>query len=382
MQPEQPFYFRASMILFMLVLIGFIMFVGADIIVPFAFAVLLAILLIPLNAYLERRGMGRINAITISILLAVIVIGGVIYFLSSQILSFMDDIPQMKKRIGELILMVQKWAQKRFGISIREQTNYINSATGSGSGNMIGNTFLSLKDTLFVLTLLPIYTFLILYYRSMLKKFILDIFKHHNRDRVEEVLKESRCVIQNYMVGLMIEMGIVALINFIGFQIIGIEYAVFLAVFAAVLNLIPYIGMLIASIFCTLVTLTTSSNTVDAVWTLVVLWVVQFIDNNILMPKIVGSKVKINALITILGVLIGGALCGISGTFLSIPGIAILKVIFERVDELKPWGMLLSDNITSNKPGRIYSRITSIRRKPRPLPDITVENSTQPPAAK
>jgi len=381
MLKEQPFYFRASMILFMLVLIGFILFVGADIIVPFAFAVLLSILLIPITSVLERRGLGRINAITISILLAVLFIGGVIYFLSSQILSFMDDVPVMRKRIAELVLMVQKELQARFGISVREQTSYLNSATGSGTG-IVGNTVLSLKDTLFVLTLLPIYSFLILYYRTMIKKFLLDVFKHHNKDRVEEVLAESRGVIQNYMLGLLIEMGIVALINFIGFQIVGIEYAVFLAVFAAVLNLIPYIGMLIASIFCALVTLTTSPNPADAIWALVVLWVVQFIDNNFLMPKIVGSKVKINALITILGVLIGGALCGISGTFLSIPGIAILKVIFERVDELKPWGMLLSDNITSNKPSRIYAKITSIRRKHPPVAGITVENSTQPPAAK
>jgi len=381
MLKEQPFYFRTSMILFMLVLIGFILFIGADIIVPFAFAVLLSILLIPITSILERRGLGRINSITISILLAVIFIGGIIYFLSSQVLSFMDDVPEMRKRISQLILMLQKQLQAKFGISVREQTTYINSATASGPG-IVGNTMLSLKDTLFVLTLLPIYSFLILYYRSMIKKFLLDVFKHHNKDRVEEVLAESRGVIQNYMLGLLIEMVIVAIINFIGFQIVGIDYAIFLAVFAAVLNLIPYIGMLIASIFCALVTLSTAANPFDAIWALVVLWVVQFIDNNFLMPKIVGSKVKINALITILAVLIGGALCGVPGTFLSIPGIAILKVIFERVDELKPWGMLLSDNITSNKPGRIYSRITSIRRKPVPMPGLTVENSTQPPPAK
>jgi predicted PurR-regulated permease PerM len=246
---------------------------------------------------------------------------------------------------------------------MREQSQYIDTAKNSGSG-ILGDTFLSLTDVLLGLTLLPIYTFLILYYRNMLKKFILAVFKDGDREKVEDVLRESRGVVQNYMVGLMIEMGVVAVINFMGFAIIGIEYAVFLAVFAAIMNLIPYIGMLIASIFCCIVTLTTSDNLTDAIWTLLVLIIVQFIDNNIIMPRVVGSKVKINAMITILGVLIGGALCGISGMFLSIPGIAILKVIFERVDNLKPWGMLLSDDITSNQPGRIYSRVTRLRRKP------------------
>jgi len=198
----------------------------------------------------------------------------------------------------------------------------------------------------------------------MLKEFLISVFKIEHKEKVQEVLKESRVVVQSYMVGLMIEMGIVALINWIGFMIIGIEFAIFLAVFAAVLNLIPYIGMLIASVFCMLITLSTSTNPSDAIWILVVLIVVQFFDNNIIMPKVVGSKVKINALITILGVLIGAALCGISGMFLSIPCIAILKVIFERIDGLKPWGILLSDTITSNKPSRIFERVTILNMKP------------------
>lgn len=376
----RPFYYRLSMILFMLLLICIFIYFGSDIIVPFALSVLLAILLIPANSYLEKKKFSRINAIIVTLACACIFIFGIIYFLSTQLFAFLDDIPQIRKRIAELVLTVQKWLQHRFGISIREQTSYINSATDSGPG-LVGNTFLSLKDTFFVLSLLPIYTFLILYYRDMLKKFLIDIFKDDNREHVEEVLRESRGVIQNYMVGLMIEMGIVALINFLGFLIVGIHYAVFLAVFAAVLNLIPYIGMLIASIFCVIVTLTSSPNTTDAIWTLIVLWVVQFFDNNIIMPRVVGSKVKINSLITILGVLIGGALCGIPGTFLSIPAIAILKVIFERVDELKPWGMLLSDNITSNQPGKIYSRITAIRRKQpkKKVAAVYGEKNPQPP---
>ena len=360
---QQPFYFRFSMILLMLLLAGFILKWANDIIIPFALALLLAILLIPLNKFLEKRKISRVYSITISLVVSFFFIFGIIYFLSTQILNFLDDIPEIKKRLNTLIGKGQLWLQNRFGVTTREQAVYFEDAKGAGQG-MIGTTFLSLKNTLFILSLLPIYTFLILYYRDMLKRFLVDVFKTSDKAHVEDVLRESKGVIQNYMLGLLIEMGIVAVINFTGFFIIGIDYAVFLAVFAALLNLIPYIGMLIASIFCCLITLTTSENTSDALWTLIVLWVVQFFDNNILMPKIVGSKVKINALFTILGVLLGGALAGISGMFLAIPGIAILKVIFERVDHLKPWGMLLSDDITSNRPGRIYTSVAKLRKKP------------------
>ncbi len=117
----------------------------------------------------------------------------------------------------------------------------------------------------------------------------------------------------------------------------------FLGLLAAVLNLIPYVGMLVASVLCMAVALTTSDNLGEVVWVGVILIIVQFIDNNLIMPYVVSSKVRINALVSIIGVLVGGALAGISGMFISIPGIAILKAIFDRVDGLKPWGELLGD---------------------------------------
>jgi predicted PurR-regulated permease PerM len=165
------------------------------------------------------------------------------------------------------------------------------------------------------------------------------------------------------MVGLLIEMGIIATINTVGFLLVGIKYAFFLGLLAAVLNLIPYIGMLIASIFCMLVTLTTTSDLMQVVWVAVVLIVVQFFDNNIIMPKIVSSRVKINALMTIFGVLVGEAIAGISGMFLSIPAIAILKVIFDRIDHLKPWGELLGDDITYTRKGRLLKRFASSKSR-------------------
>jgi predicted PurR-regulated permease PerM len=247
-----------------------------------------------------------------------------------------------------------------------EQATLMNNAAekvkSTGSG-LIGDTFLSVTQGLMIVVLLPVYSFLVLYYRDMIKRFIVSLFKEVHRSNVIEVLQESKFIVQGYMTGLIIEMGIVAAINAAGFLILGIKYPIFLGALAAILNMIPYIGMLIASVFCMLITLTTSTHMSDAVLVLVILTVVQFIDNNIIMPKVVSSKVKINALITILGVLIGGALAGISGMFLSIPGIAILKVIFDRVEELKPWGILLGDDVTLTKKSTLYLKMENIGHK-------------------
>ena len=146
------------------------------------------------------------------------------------------------------------------------------------------------------------------------------------------------------MTGLVIEMIIISNCNSILFLLIGIKYAVFLGVFTGILNIMPFIGIYSGMIFCALVTLTTSASFTQIVWIFVGLLAIHFVDSNFLMPRIVGSKVKINALMTILGAIFGGILIGIPGVFLALPTIAILKIIFDRIDVMKPWGTLLGDD--------------------------------------
>ncbi len=197
----------------------------------------------------------------------------------------------------------------------------------------------------------------------MIKKFFINIFSNEHKPKIQEVITESKLIVQSYMTGLLIEMGIITAINTAGFLIVGIKYAFFLGLLAALLNLIPYIGMLIASVFCMLVTVTTSNDLSKVLWVAVVLGVVQFFDNNLIMPKIVSSRVKINALITIFGVLVGGAIAGISGMFLSIPVIAISKVICDRIEELKPYGEIMGDDITYARRGRLLKHLRSRKKE-------------------
>lgn len=371
-----PFYLRLSLILLLFFLSGALVFIGQDIIAPLAFSILLAMLLLPANIFLEKRKVKRVPAIIISLTLALIVIAVVIYIISIQITSFTEDIPVIKKHLNDHYITVQKWVYKTFNITRREQTKLIDDATDKlKDSGTIGETFFSFTKALMVVFLLPVYTFLLLYYRDMIKKFLVTVFHSKHENKVREVLQESRSIVQGYMTGLMIEMAIVAVINIAGFLILGISYPVLLGVIAAILNMIPYIGMLIAGIFCMLVTLSTSQQIADVIWVAVVLTLVQFIDNNLIMPKVVSSKVKINALISIVGVLIGGALCGVSGMFLSIPSIAILKVIFDRVDDLKPWGMLLGDDITGKGQGHIIRRFKNIQKR-KPVAIIETEYTT------
>ncbi|HYI78361.1 MAG TPA: AI-2E family transporter, partial [Chryseolinea sp.] len=262
----------------------------------------------------------------------------------------LDDAPALRERVTEVSASFQKWLTTTLNISVPKQNQYLKDTVEGIKGEaptIVGATFLSITEMISYLVLLPIYTFLIPYYRATIKVFFIRVFKNGDEERVHEILSKSGTIAQQYITGLLIETTIVFTLNTIGFLILGIKYAIFLALLAALLNLIPYVGMLVANIMCMVITLVTSENISDVLWVGIILAAVQFIDNNFGMPLIVGNKVRINALVTIIGVLVGGALCGIPGMFLAIPALAVLKVIFDNVSDLQPWGLLLGDEVES-----------------------------------
>jgi len=345
--PLEPFYKKLSFNLISLALLATALYLGQGILVPLFFAILLSTLLLPVTNFLQRIRIPKVPAILLALCISLALIGGIIYLLSTQVANFLDDSRAIETRLNTLIHTLQSWINKTFHISTSKQIQYIKDTAenmkDSGPG-IVGQTVIGITEALSYLVFLPVYAFLLLYYKDLIKRFIVSVFQTAEKENVEDILHESRTIGQHYVLGLLTDMTVVFGLNAIGFLILGIQYPIFLALVAALLNLVPYIGMLIANVFCMLITLITSENLADVVWVAIILAVVQFIDNNFLMPMVVGNRVRINALVTIVGVVIGGALCGISGMFLAIPGIAVLKVIFDRVESLKPWGMLLGDD--------------------------------------
>ncbi|MDQ6844438.1 MAG: AI-2E family transporter [Bacteroidota bacterium] len=360
---QSPFYVKLGFKFLVIFFICFFVYAAQNILIPFAFAILLSVVLLPIVQLLERKNFSKVLSIAIAIIFALSVIAGVIYFLSSQITSFIRDIPSIKEHVQDHFIALQNWIKEKFNISFHEQNSYLNEQAEklkeSGTG-YISHTFLSITEAVMLLILMPIYTFLLLYYRDLLKRFLLAVFKPEHSKSVKNVLAESQIMVRSYMLGLLIEMGIVAAANSIGLLILGIPYAIFFGILAAVLNLIPYIGMFTATLLTVLTTLSTTSNTSDLLWIIIIFYSIHIVDVNFLMPRIVASRVRINALISILGVVIGGALTGISGLFLSIPAIAFLKILCDEVDELKPWGILLGDDISYTKKSRLYKGIKKI----------------------
>ncbi len=369
-----PFYIKFAFKLLIILLLCVFITAGKNVLVPLIFSILLSILLLPVTNFLRRRlKFPKIGANLFSVILALLLIASLIYFFSKEIASFLDDIPTLRTNLEHHYSTLQKWVSNRFNISLKSQSIFIDSATtsvkDSGTG-LIGQTVFTITNTLFYIILIAIYSFLILHYRHMIKDFLLSVFNKEYEPQVNEVLLESKGIVQKYMLGLIIEMGIISVLNTAVLLIIGVDYAIFLGIFAGILNIIPYIGILMGILFAVLVTLTTSASLNDIIWIIISFEVIHFFDSNLLMPRIVGSKVKINALITIIGVVIGGTLIGLPGIFLALPTIAILKIIFDRVEDLKPWGRMMGDD-TEVKKSRLYLRLESITVKKKNLPVVS-----------
>ncbi len=364
--PKEPYIQKLTFTLIAIAIIGYAIFIGKDIIVPLAMGLLLAVLLRPIEAFLIRHGLPKVLAISLAVTTAVLLLAGIIFLLSIQFSDFADQLPKLKKNVNDAYRQSRRWIRREYSLSYWQQDQYLKKAQTQTIENLQNSEAIgSITGTIGTLVLIPIYAFLLLYYRTMFLHFSIVLFTEKHKSKVLDVLGEIKTIIQSYMVGLLVETTVVASLNSIGLLVLNVQYAILLGVMAAILNLVPYIGGLIATVLAILVTFINHPDGFTIIGVVIVFLVVQFIDNNFLVPYIIGTKVKINALVSIIGVLVGGALAGFSGMFLSIPAIAILKAVFDRVDHLHAWGILLGDE-TPDKAKQKLDKALKIAEKGKP----------------
>ena len=338
-----PLYVKAPLVLLGLALVVFTLHIAADIIFPLFFAAIFAIMRHPVEQWLVRRRVPPLLAITLTVVLGVAALLGLCYFIYLEAAQLSSQMPLFKAKFAQTTAQVHQWLQTRFGVSDQKLQGWLSEA-GSRASGLLGGTLSAVSGLLVVATLIPVYIFLLFLYQRRLVDFLVQAFSGRRRDAgVSEVLRESKAAIQSYMVGLLIEGSIVAALNVTALLLLGIPYALLLGVLGALLNFIPYIGGLTAIALPVLMAFITKSSYAYPLGVVAVYMVIQFIDNHFLIPRIVASKIQVNALVAIVGVLVGNAIGGVAGMFLALPVIAILKIVFDRIESLKPWGMVLGD---------------------------------------
>ena len=344
-----PFYIKLAAILICLMGLFSILYIGRDVIFPILLSLLFAIILRPVVAFLIKRlKFPHFIAVVFAIILFVMLFLSVFYFISLQVTDMAQDWNRIRDNFYYHIEHFQRLIRDNFHLSKSEQNEIITNAAKNSfeSGKQIvGSTLTSFTDIVLNLTLIPIYTFLFLLYQNLFVNFLIKLYKPEHHKKLREILFEIKIAVQSYVVGLLFEMVAVSVLTTIGLYLIGVPYFVLLGIITGILNLIPYIGILFAGALSIVVSLSGSTDLSIIIGVVVVNIIVQLIDNNILVPMFVNSKVQINALVSIIGIIIGNMVGGITGMFLAIPIIAILKVIFDRIESLEPWGYLLGDDL-------------------------------------
>lgn len=368
MEEKSSVAVRMASVLIIITIIIFGLSILRGILVPLAFSIMLAIILYPLCRKLESWKLPRIGAIIICILVAITIVGLILTLISMQVMSFTENLPELEAKAVSLLTEFQIWVENSFGLKRASQIPMLKNSVREWAkthGAFFSDTLSATTSTLGAITLLPILIFFFLLYRHFFRNFFYKAFKSVPTTKVDDVLKKIQTVVQNYISGLGSVILIVAALNITGLLILGIDYAIFFGVLGALLTIIPYVGIFIGAILPMLMSLVTKDSGWYAVGVAGVFFFVQILEGNFITPNIVGSKVSVNPLAAIVGLLLGGMLWGAAGMILALPSLAVLKVVFDSVEALEPYGFLLgeSEEVTSQNKDLVDTISDEIKKK-------------------
>jgi predicted PurR-regulated permease PerM len=359
---EQPFYFRAAVQLLLVGLIVAFMILAKDILIPFTIAIVFTFLLLPVSGKLQQWRFPKALAILISILLALSVFVALLYFFYSQILNFVNDWPVLQKSMTAKWVSFQQFISETFHVSQLEQQVWlktkIQESASTGSMLVLG-IFSATGAFLASFALIPIYIFFLSYYQDKFKEFVLLITKDDKHDQALLVVKKVTLVSQKYLIGIFLDVLILSVLNSTGFLILGLPHAILFGVFASILNIIPYIGVLIGSTLPILMAFLTKDEMSYPLAVAGICFFVQFLDNNFITPYVVGSSVSINPLTAIFVLIASALIWGIPGMVLCIPLTGMAKVVCDNVESMKPYGFLLGEEVNFRTQEHIQDKLVN-----------------------
>lgn len=356
---------RALIIMLTAITLVFILIIGKDILVPLLLSVFLALLLFPAAEKFERWGWPRILTNLVLILFFFAALSGLIFLVVKLFLNFSEDLPFIKSQINQKLQALQLWVEEITGMSLSQQEEIFSDRSGvvmDTVGSLFKGLFTATTGTIFKIGVLPVFTFMFLYYRDKFRRFLFKMLPQYTHNRADNIIREICYVTPSYLKGLLIVVGILTVVNSVVFYFIGVRHSLFFGIVAALFNLIPYLGTILGYLVALIFVLGTQS--LDVALALVItFFVIQFVENNILTPNITGVNVSINPFVTILMIVVGGMIWGLPGMFIVIPIMSMLKVTCENIPNLRPIAFLIgvegteSHALTFKKIQKLYSRV-------------------------
>ncbi len=348
-QYQFPLIIRMSFILLFLIMSFYLLVEFKFYLTPLILGILFAYLLFPIANFFEQRKVPRILANIISIVIGSSVIYGIGFFIYKQFGIFLHDLPALKEQAAENINIMISKVETYLGIQtgeLKHETALLIQNFFESPAQVFRKAFGATFNTVFTILIMPVYIFFLLYYRDKFRDVLLMLVPKQRHAVAERIVDEANRVTIRYMTGVFIVVTILVFVNTAGFLIIGLDYAFLLGAIAALMNFIPYYGTIIGYSFPFLFAIFVMDSPSYAFWVFIQFTIVQFSENNILTPNIVGLHVNINPFMIILAITLGGFLWGLPGMFIAVPAITVLRVLGENIDNLKPLGYLLGQSGT------------------------------------
>lgn len=340
------------------ILVGILAFftilsIGGTILIPLVFSALFSFALYPIVSRLQRWGVPAALAIIITLLFVVIILGIVLFLIGAQITNFVQDIPNITQKFNNVLIFAQEYLASKFKLKADKQLSLLLDSVSqlfSAGANIIGTTISTTSSILFYLLLMPLYVFFMMYYSDIFRNFIIDLAPNHQKKLSATIMSNIKNVVQNYVGGMLMVIIIVALLNSLGFWLFGIQYAIFFGLLISLLAIIPYFGILMGAAVALVYTFLTT----DSLWypagIVIVTSCVQFLEGNFITPFVMGSQIQVNPLVLMVMLLFGNFLWGPAGMILSVPLVAITKMVCDNIESLKPFGRLLGTNKEPHTP--------------------------------
>ena len=338
--------FSVLEILQFIVLLSLILYFGKTLFIPLSLSLLVGFILYPICKWMETKGINKGIAIVISILGVTLLAGAIIYLLFVQFSEFLEEWQSLRIKLSETINQLSVFISERFDISLEKQTEFINNAlnnSGSQAFSIVRNTAYSLSESVFFLLMIPVFSTLILFHRQMLSNALYELFPKEKKNTIHEILVETINAYYNFIKGMLVVYLIVGLLNSIGLLLIGVPHPFLFGFIASILTFIPYVGIMISS----LLPIAISWITYNSIWyplaVIAVFSIVQLLEAYLIFPFAVGNRLKINTLVIIIAIIVGGILWGAAGMILFIPFVSVMKLIADRTPSLKTLSVLLGD---------------------------------------
>ena len=322
-----------------------LLFFGAVLFVPMLYGLLIAFVMYPLCLLLERRGFTRSLAITLCLGIVVGLFVALVSLLGWQIELLRTDFPAIMNKLTPAILELQEQISSSFSVTVQMQDDWLRNAVAN-SGDKLGVMLRSLFDatvsTAFMLFLIPIYAALFLYHRKVFFRSLEYAFGPDHKAKVQAILHSTIFTYSRYIKGMVIVYILVGFLNSIGLLALGIDHAILFGMLTAIMTIIPYVGIIVSA----LLPITVAYITKDSLWYSVgvigVFAFVQYLEANIIFPAVVGRQLNVSTWATLVAIIAGGIIWGVSGMILFIPFVAILKIVAEYIPEWKALYVLLS----------------------------------------